>query len=51
MPKIIQEQLLESVINYLATRPYQEVYKVMPTLMSLPDAPPAAVENSPPTKE
>lgn len=32
----ISEPLLQSVVDYLAQRPYAEVYKVIPALQALP---------------
>lgn len=40
MAKIIEDNVLTGLINYLMTRPYQEVAAVMPILLKLPDATP-----------
>lgn len=44
MNKIISAESVKALMNYLATRPYQEVFQVMPILASLPDAPPVIPE-------
>jgi hypothetical protein len=37
MAKIIGNELVQALVNYLATRPYQEVHQVMPLLLNLTD--------------
>lgn len=36
MTRLIEENIVNGLINYLATRPYQEVASVMPILQNLP---------------
>ncbi len=37
MAKIIENDVLQGIVNYLAKRPYDEVFQVLPKLTSLPD--------------
>lgn len=37
MKYIITEEVIKALVTYLATRPYQEVYQVMPVLQNLPE--------------
>lgn len=39
MAKIIENNTLQGLINYLSKRPWEEVDLVMPTLLNLPDVP------------
>lgn len=39
MNKVIEGRVVQLLLEYLATRPYREVYQVMPVLHNLPDAP------------
>lgn len=39
MAKIIPDDLVQAIINYFGTRPYNEVCLIMPILQTLPDAP------------
>ena len=55
MARIIEEEVVQKIVNYLATRPYAEVFPIMPTLMNLPSLdgptpPPAMPPISPPTE-
>lgn len=45
----IPKDLAQAVVNYLATRPYQEVHQFMPALLSLQPIP--QPEPKPETKE
>lgn len=42
MPKLIEANLVQNIVNYLAKRPYDEVYQIIPALMQLPDESKAA---------
>ena len=37
--KLIDAALVEALIQYLSSRPWNEVQQAMPALMNLPDAP------------
>lgn len=37
MSKLIEANLVQNIVNYLAKRPYDEVYQIIPALMQLPD--------------
>jgi len=37
MTRLIEDSILVPLINYLATRPYTEVYQVLPILQKLPE--------------
>lgn len=55
MSRIIEDNVVQEVLNYFGTRPYAEVYRIMPVLMNLPalDAPTAPLPHppvSPPTE-
>lgn len=47
MKLLIDAEVAQAVINYMAGRPYAEVYKLLPGLTNLSPAP----EVAPPTKE
>lgn len=42
MNKIISDEILQAIMRYLVSRPYNEVYQAIPLLQSLPDAPVSA---------
>lgn len=37
MAKIVEDNIVQGIINYLSSRPYADVANVMPILMNLPD--------------
>lgn len=48
--KLINEDVVQAILRYLITRPYNEVYQVIPILQELPDfvppEPATAIEES-----
>jgi|TARA_R110000803_G_scaffold79191_2_gene144735 hypothetical protein len=38
MTKLITEQQAQTIVNYLAKKPYAEVFTIMSMLVGLPDA-------------
>lgn len=37
MAKLIEENIVQALVNYLSTRPYNEVYQILPILTNLPE--------------
>jgi hypothetical protein len=45
--KILMLEQGQALLNYLGTKPYAEVYKLVEMIMSLPDQNPVKEENKP----